>query len=251
MLGVRKFIFCLLLAFSLRASGAETNLLVWHKAGERVDADVREPIWPLLQSIARQTGWRIYVEPGISQIASAKFKDLPSGDALKMLLGDLNFALVPQTNSPARLYVFSSAAQNATRLVRAEKIQSRHVANELLVQLKPGADADALAKLLGAKITGRDAKLGIYRLQFTDAAAADAALGQLQNDPDVAEVDYNYYFDPPPPVQAISSAPQPPVSLTLNPPGDSGKIIVGLVDTSVQSLGDQLNQFLLKQISVA
>src|SRR5277367_1296955 len=115
MLRVRKFIFCLLLAFSLRASGAETNLLVWHKGGERVDADVRgEPLWPLLQSVAGQTGWRIYVEPGAAHTASAKFKNLQAGDALKMLLGDLNFALVPQSNSPAHLYVFSSEVQNAT-----------------------------------------------------------------------------------------------------------------------------------------
>lgn len=231
---------------------AETNSLVWHKATDRVDADVRSfALRELLRDITAQTGWRIYVEPGTVHIASVKFKDLPSGDALKMLLGDLNFALVPQTNAPSRLYVFSTKMENATRLVRAVKPAGHHVANELLLKLKPGADAEALAKSLGAKITGRNDGPGLYRLQFGDAAATDAALGDLQNNSDVAEVDYNYILDPPPAVQPLANAPVGPVSLTLNPPGDSGKVIVGLVDTSVQPLGDQLEQFLLKQVSVA
>ena len=119
------------------------------------------------------------------------------------------------------------------------------------MKLKPGANIDALAKLLGAKVTGRFDKLGIYRLQFTDASATDAALGQLQNNSDVADVDYNYYFDQPPPVQALSSASMPPVNLQLSPPGSSGRVIVGLIDTAVQPLDGSLDSFLLKQISVA
>jgi serine protease len=249
---VRPILFCLLFAFSLSASAADTNSLVWHKAAGRVDADVRSlALRELLRDITAQTGWRVYVEPGTAHSASAKFKDLPSGDALKMLLGDLNFALVPRTNAPPRLYVFSTKMENATRLVRDVKSAERHVANELLLKLKPGADAGALAKLLGAKITGRNDSLGLYRFQFGAAAAMDAALGELQNNSDVAEVDYNYILDPPPAVQPLANAPVGPVSLTLNPPGDSGKVIVGLVDTAVQPLGDQLEQFLLKRISVA
>jgi hypothetical protein len=38
--------------------------------------------------------------------------------------------------------------------------------------------------------------------------------------------------------------------LTLNPPGESGKVIVGLVDMNVQSLGAQLDKFILPQLSV-
>jgi len=251
---LRQFLFCLLLlAFSLNARAAETNLLVWHRTIDRVDADVRGLKLPqLLQQISTETGWRIYVEPGAARVASAKFKNLSPGDALKMLLGDLNFALVPQTNAAPRLYVFTTKMENATRLVGRAKIETaKHVSNELLVKLKPGANIDALAKLLGAKVTGRFDKLGIYRLQFTDASATDAALGQLQNNSDVADVDYNYYFDQPPPVQALSSASMPAVNLQLSPPGSSGRVIVGLIDTAVQPLDGSLENFLLKQISVA
>src|SRR5258706_6747763 len=73
------------------------NSLVWNKDKDRVDADVRTlALTPLLERIASATGWQVLVEPGTAHTASSKFKNLPSGEALRLLLGDLNFALVPQ-----------------------------------------------------------------------------------------------------------------------------------------------------------
>ena len=245
----------LCLAFGpVSARAADTNSLVWHKPTDRVDADVRDmALWPLLEKIASDAGWQVYVEPDTTHTTSAKFKNLPSVEALRMLFGDLNFALVPQTNAVPRLYVFRTERQNATQLVRAPKPAAKHVANELLVKLKPGADIDTLAKLLGAKVVGRDDKLGIYRLQFANADATDAALARLQNNSDVLAVDYNYILDPPVIPQLLANAPVGPVSLTLDPAttGDPCNPVVGLIDTQVQSLGSQLDLFLLKPISVA
>jgi hypothetical protein len=250
---VRPILFCLLLAFSLSAHAANTNSLVWHKTADRVDADIRgETLWPLLEQIAAAADWKVFVEPGTERNVSAKFKNLSSGDALKMLLGDLNFALVPQTNAPARLYVFRTTMQNATKQVHAKT--PRRVANQLLIRVKPGTDIEALAKMFGAKIVGRMDKSGIYLLQFPDAAATDAALAQLQNDSDVLGVDYNDYLDPPPSGQALSSATPglpAPLNLSLNPPtSDCSKVIIGLPDTAVQSLGP-LDKFISQRISVA
>jgi hypothetical protein len=244
---------CLLLVCGLgvRAADTNSNSLVWHKSAGRVDADLHgEPLWPLLEDIAHQTGWHIFVEPGSSRNASTKFQDLPPDDALRMLLGNLNFAFVPQTNGPDFLYVFTTSKGNATRPVVVTNAPPRRVANELLVKLKPGTDIDALAKLLGAKITGRNDKLGIYRLLFENADSTSAALGKLKDNSDVAAVDYNYIYDTPPTPQPLANPPVGPVSLTLNPPGDSGKLIVGLIDTPVQTLDGSLNDFLLKQLSV-
>ena len=128
----------------------------------------------------------------------------------------------------------------------------QHVANELLLKLKPGADIDTIAKALGAKVVGRDAKLGIYRLQFPDAAATEVALGSLKNNSDVAAVDYNYIFDRPPAPQQIANAPAGPVALTLDPNSTSDPCnpVVGLIDTGMQSLGSQLDPFLMKAINV-
>ena len=250
-----RSVFCLLFAaLSLSAGAADTNSLVWHKATDRVDADVRGmALWPLLEKIAVEAGWHIFVEPDTTHTTSAKFKDLPSGDALKMLLGNLNFALVPRTNGVPQLYVFRTERQNATLQVRAPQAAPRHVPNELLVKLKPGTDIDALAKAIGAKVIGRNDKLGIYRLQFSDADATDAALASLKNNSDVLAVDYNYVFDPPATPQLLANAPVGPVSLTLDPAttGDPCDPVVGLIDTPVQSLGSQLDPFMLKPISVA
>lgn len=216
-----------------------------------MDADIKsESLMPLLRQIAKESGWRIYVEPGTTHKVSAKFKNLPAEDGLRMLLGNLNFTISPQTNENSFLYVFSTTVQNATQLVHTEII-ARHVPNELLVRLKPGVNGDEFAKALGAKIIARDDKHDIYRLAFADGTAADDALGKLQNDSNVAAVDYNYYYDPPPAAQIVDSSSLPPVSLQLKPPADSGKIIVGLVDTAVQPLDGSLNDFLLKQLSVA
>jgi thermitase len=242
---------CLLLVCGLSAHAAETNLLAWNKAADRVDADIHGvALWPLLEDIAHQTGWHIFVEPSASRNATTKFKDLSQEDALRMLLGSLSYAFEPQTNGPDFLYVFTTRRENATRPVVATNAPPRKVANELLLKVKPGTDIDALAKLLGAKVTGRDDKLGIYRLLFEDADSTSAALGRLKGNSDVAAVDYNFIYDAPPTPQPIPNAPVGPVSLTLNPPGDSGKLIVGLIDTPVQKLDGSLNDFLLKQISV-
>ena len=258
---MRRYKTFLLLAFTLAmlplARAASTNVLVWQTAADSVSADIRgEPLWPLLEAIAHQTGWHIFVEPGSERKADVKFAELPHGEALKKLLGDLNFAYVPQTNGPDFLYVFKTQIQNATLPVAttnapAKVAVAKHIANELLLKVKPGTDIDALAKALGANVIGRDDKLGIYRLQFDDAAATEAVLGKLRDNTEVASVGYNYLYDPPVTPQRISNSPTAPVSLALNPPGESGKVIVGLVDTAIQPLGGNLDKFILPALSVA
>ncbi|HLX94627.1 MAG TPA: hypothetical protein VKU37_02675, partial [Verrucomicrobiae bacterium] len=252
---MRRFGFCLIFALCcLNVLAAETDSIVWHRSADRVDADVHAlSLSNLLEQISVQTGWQVYVEPGTTRIASTKFKNLPTGEALRMLFGDLNFALVLQTNAGPHLYVFTTRMENATQRVRAPKrTVPKHVPNELLVKLRPGTDIDALAKAIGAKVIGRNDKLGLYRLQFANAAATDAALAQLQTDPNVEAVDYNYVYDPPPTPQPVANVPIGPVSLTLDPstPNDPCSPVVGLIDTPVQSLGSQLDPFMLKPISV-
>jgi thermitase len=250
-----KSILCPLLMAAAWSAGAASNSLVWQTTNDCVSADIHdEPLWPLLEDIAHQTGWHIFVEPDTARKVDVKFSRLPSGEALKKLLGNLNFAFVPQTNEASQLYVFLTRRENATRRVNASPFKTapaKHTANELMVKVKPGTDIDALAKSLGAKVTGRNDKLGIYKLQFADAAATDAALGQLKTNSSVEAVDYNYIYDPPVTPQRVSGTGASPVSLTLNPPGDSGRVIVGLVDTAMQSMGSDLDKFLIKSVSLA
>ena len=86
---------------------AAADSLVWHKQPERVDADIRNWNVPqLLEHLAAATGWRVYLDPGAVQPVSAKFSALPVPEALHSLLGNLNFLIVPQSNSAPHLYVF-------------------------------------------------------------------------------------------------------------------------------------------------
>ena len=241
------------LAFAAPARGAET--LTWNTNRDRVSADLKSTeLLQVLERIATATHWQVFVEPDTFHTVSAKFQDLPPGEALHLLLGDVNFALLPATNTRPRLYVFRTSRQNATRLVSplkaAELAAGKPIPNELIVRLKPGARIDALAKLLGAKVAGRIDTLNAYRLQFDDPTATADARDQLATNSDVASVDNNYAVQPPEGPQALPGG-ATPLQLQLKPPPDSGRIIVGLVDTAVQPLGNNLDQFLMKQVSVA
>jgi hypothetical protein len=244
----------LFMAFPVQAA----NSLNWETNRNRVSADIKDgKLLPVLEQIASITGWHVFLEPDTTATISAKFDRLPPGEALHLLLHDLNFALVPVTNASSKLFVFRSNMQNATQSVRPANpsgadSKDKLIPNELIVRLKPGAKIDELAKLLGAKVTGRIDSLNAYRLEFEDAAAADAARKQLTDPPDVAAVDSNYSIDrPATPAGAQGSNLPPPAQLQLKDPPATGRLIVGLVDTAMQPLGNGLDSFLLKQISLA
>lgn len=225
----------------------------WNKVRDQVNADVRDlPLLPLLESIAAQTGWHVFVEPAPEFRASSKFKSLPSGEALGKLLKGLNYVLVPQTNQPANLYVFSSNIKNATQAVRAPTPTARRVANELAIQVRPGTDVEALAKKLGARIVGRIPELNAYRLQFDDETETESARKLLAEDPDVTSVQDNFYVDIPDVPQSLSGAVAPQSNLKLDPPkADNCKTVVGFVDTAMQPLGAAMEQFIKERVSVA
>ncbi len=249
---------CLIAALLAVVPARAAGSLNWETNRNRVSADIKGgKLLPLLEQIASITGWQVFLEPDTTCTVSAKFDRLPPGEALHLLLHDLNFALVPATNASAKLFVFRSTMQNATQSVRPANpadaaAKGKLIPNELIVRLKPGAKIDELAKLLGAKVTGHIDSLNAYRLQFEDAAATDAARQQLASNPDVASVDSNYTIDrPPSPAGAQGSSLPPPPQLQLKPPPSDGRVIVGLVDTALQPLGNGLDSFLLKAISVA
>src|ERR1035437_6216466 len=158
------------------------DALNWETNRNRVSADIKSgQLVPLLEQIASITGWHIFLEPNTICTVSAKFDRLPPGEALHLLLRDLNFALVPATNASPKLFVFRTTMENATQSVRPSSpsvAKGKVIPNELILRLKPGAKIEDIAKLLGAKVTGRIDSFNAYRLQFEDQAAADAARQQ-------------------------------------------------------------------------
>jgi hypothetical protein len=240
---------CLLLLFACPASADSFN---WNTNRNRVSADITTgDVFTVLERVAAATGWQIFLEPGTRDRVSAKFDNVPPGEALRLLLRDVNFVLLPETNANAKLYVYRSSRQNATQLVRPreEPPAPKPIPNELIVRLKPGAKIDDLARQLGAKVVGRIENLNAYRLQFDDAAATSSGLDQLAGNSDVASVDNNYAVERPEGPQAVPYN-GPGIQLQIKPPPDTGRIIIGLVDTEVQPLGNNLDSFILKQVSV-
>jgi hypothetical protein len=239
---------CALMLAAIAAVAADS--LDWRAKQNKVDADIQTwDLTTLLKKIARQTGWKVYVERGADTTVSVKFKNLPEDEALRRLLGKLNYSK-DQTNGVSRLFIFRTAAKAATEVVAAEKKNYR-IANEDLVKLKRGAtnSIDQLAKKLGAKIIKRDDLIGLYRLQFDDAASADAGLQALASDPSVAQADGNYMVDRPAPAQ-MTQVPNPAGSLfNLNPQPVTGGPVIGLVDTSVDP-PSQYTPYMLTPINV-
>lgn len=248
-------LFCLsLLALALPCAHA-ADTFEWSTNKNSVSADIKSSdLISVLEKIAGVTHWKVFLEPGTTHSVSTKFKDLPPNEALHLLLGDVNFAVLPATNSTSTLYVFRTRMQRATQAVIAARDPNHgRIPNELIVRLKPGAKIEEIARQLGAKVVGRIDGLNAYRLQFDDQAAADAARKELSSNSDVASVDYNYSISRPgdPSLVPQNLAAGANFSLQLKPPPDDGKIIVGLVDTEVQSLCDNLNSFMLPSVSIA
>ncbi|HOW67129.1 MAG TPA: S8 family serine peptidase [Candidatus Paceibacterota bacterium] len=242
------------------AAASRQQPLTWRLKEDRVDARIDG--WPLdrfLEHLVRATGWKVYLEPDTEHTVGATFTNLPASEALRRLLGTINYALLPQTNGPAKFFVFRTSVQEATRLIQPLPLslqveglaEKGRLDNELLVSLKPGSKTtiDKLARELGAKIIGRADSLNTYRLEFDDAAAADAARTALESSPDVAEVGNNYQMSPPTRTDSIPLSSGFPLNLKPAKTGDH--VVVGLIDTAVQTQGSPANAFLLPAISVA
>ena len=240
----------LLLALPLAAADS----LNWDALNNRVDADIRTwDLRQLLDSIAAQSGWEIFVQPDAKQPISAKFKNLSPGEALKKLLTELNFAVSTPTNAAPRLFIFRTKRDEATQKISppAVRKQSQALGNEVVVLLQPGANGSKLAAALGANIKGKITGANAFRFAFDSEAEAASARQSLADRDDVLGLDSNFAIDRP----RISEIPAPaaplPFSLrpTLGP--DGGTVIIGLVDTAVQREGTQIGAFLLSPIAVA
>jgi hypothetical protein len=251
----KGMLFAILLAMAFGGPAWAGDFLLWDAKGHNVDASIQK--WDtieVLRRVAASTRWEIYVQPNARQVLPTRFRHLSEGEALRRLLGDLSYAQVPRTNGPTRLYVFRTTRDDATELVKPldpdGHAKAKPIDNELIVRLKPGESIEELARRLGAKVVGRLGNLNTYRLKFADADATTRARESLLTDPSVAAVDYNY--DVPRPESAdTSSMPAPRLSLEPKAPPDGKYLIVGLIDSAVQTKAGNLGGFMMDQISVA
>jgi len=229
----------------------------WDAARQQVDADVEN--WPLprvLEAISKATGWRVYVEPKARITVSTRFKSIKPDEALRRLLGDLNFALLKPTGEPAKLFVYRTSPGDATELIELPGTaarKDRRLPNELVVTLKPDAkeSIEELAKRLGARVAGRIDDLHAYRLQFDGESAAENARKDLADDDDVSSVDGNFAVDLPNRLDPLAVSSSPSFNLSPNAAPNSKQLVVALIDTPVYGQGSPARDFLLPGISLA
>jgi hypothetical protein len=255
---IRHFLLLLgIVWFAGVAPARAADSFVWDAQGKKISAEVGA--WPLpvlLQRISAATGWQVFIEPGTTFTASAKFQQLPLGEALHTLLGNLNFALVPQSNVPAQLFIFQTTMQAATQRVIAApdtgKIldTAQPIPNQLVVTVKPGTDIEALARQLGARVVGRVAGLNTYLLEFPDAAATALARTALGSNSAVVAVDSNYHVVPPEPGRRLLASSAPFSDMKVKP-AEPGAQTVILLDTQLDPNACGLEGYLLPSLSAA
>ncbi len=214
----------------------------------------------VLQSLSEQGRWQIFVEPDLRLQVTTRFKNLTHSKALRRLLSDVNFAIIPSPKASSRLLVYKTSSEKAVvrivptkRLAMSKKvrIEPGKIPNELVVTLEPGSgiDIEALAAELGAKIVGKIDGLDVYRLRFENEQQAGKAKALLEKNEGVASVDSNYSITRPDTLTPVELAAP---TLNLRPSSaDEDGIVIGLVDSSVQREGSQVSDFLLQEIPMA
>lgn len=235
---------------SVRA--ASTNLVIrWGRKPDSVDARiVRQPLSRVLPVLARETGWRVFVEPGVEGRITSRFKGLPANEALDRILHGFNHAVVAGTNGTRRLLVFDANPSGATTPVEAA--DDLRVENELVAILRPGTGLSAaeLARKTGGEVAGTLDAIGAARLRYADADAADAARRTLRGMEGVTVEDNRRFLNTDSADNAAEAAAARPLRI-VPAASPEGRLIIGLIDTAVQPMDPSHEAFILSRESIA
>jgi hypothetical protein len=251
LLGLSIYVPCRASAADAPARGSD-EFLLWHK-NKTADGQIKNlPLPKVLSRLAALSSWSIYLERGLDQNVSAQFKNTSHSEALKLILGDLSYALVPQPGGGGlRLYVYKTSLRDATTLVRADRDArpKNWLENELILSLAPGSkqDPEKLAAELGGKVVAKSEALNAYRLEFPDAETAEAAREKIATRDDVASHD-NYGFDRPQVVGSGSPSAESLFPLDATPVARGEQVTVALIDTPIQPLNGKMQEFILPSV---
>ena len=132
---------CLLCLPVLEVAEAADSV-VWNPKARTFDMNVRAmELKKLLGVIKAETGWEVLVEPGLEGRVGAKFRNKPAADAMRFLLGNKRFSLVPRTKGGTKLMVYQSALRGATQQVAEAMLEYK------AEPLAPGGDDGRLLTL--------------------------------------------------------------------------------------------------------
>ena len=238
-------------AMELQAADVE-----WDIDQEKLSADLRRAeLADALKAVGGRMGWNIWIEPGLeARRVSTRFTDLSISEALRRIMGDLNYALIRgKSAGSSKLLVYATSASRATRKLNLSDqvliFRSKKIDNEIIVQVKAGSpiSIEEVADALGAKIIGKLDKLNAYRLSFEDAENADKARERLR-DSESVQISDNFEWGRPGENRVYGGGSSSGFSLKARK-ADGNELVVGLIDMPVQ--GDEsLSEFLLPEINL-
>jgi hypothetical protein len=235
------------------ASWPTNQYLFWHK-NKLSEARIHNvPLPKVLSRLSAASGWKVFVEPGLNQNISVQFRNISHGEALKQILGDLSYALVPEPGGGSRLFIYKSNLRDATAMVRPDRDDrpKNWLENELILSLAPGSkqDVEKLAEELGGKVVAKAEALNAYRLEFPDAETAEAAREKIASRDDLASHD-NYSFDQPQIAGGGTPSPETLFPIDPKPVTRGDQVTVALVDTAIQPLNGKMQDFILDPIYI-
>ncbi|MDX1953837.1 MAG: S8 family serine peptidase [Verrucomicrobiota bacterium] len=237
-----------MILFCFSFSGfAEENLIRWHPVQNKLDAAISDlSVNEALSRLASATRWKIYVQPGLQKQVNVKFQGVSSGEGLRLLLGSLNYALLPGPNGTKKLFIFDRTADQATQFIKStlEPSKARDwLKKEVIISLSPDStlDPDKLAKELGGKVVGRADEMKSYRLQFESEEMAQNAREKFAEMEDV-RTDHNFAVEQPIQRERTLNSQGLP---QIQPSSSSGEgVRVAIIDTALQPLEGQAASFL-------
>lgn len=230
------------------------DLLRWDR-NDHVTADIpSSPLDEVLRRIARQKGWEIFTEPGLTNgTVTVKFNSLRQMEALDRLLQGASYALLPSKSGMA-LYIYRTDLNRATERLATERAEpGKIVPNEWLVQLDPRGmkDLDTWAASLGGEVVGTIDDLNAVRLRFPDAETAQKAKETLEKQEDVKSIGHNYFLETPSPSETAFTNGAGIPSLQLKPNRTDETVVIGMIDTEVQLQGHPSEELLLPTIRLS
>ncbi len=235
----------MLIAWAVGAPALEVALVA-----DRISVDASAaPLQDILRDLAA-AGIRVQADPRINPPVTARFRDRDVEKGLQRLLADLDYVLLwevvrgPAGPIPrlAEVRVFRKGEEHLMRPVPAPDQPPKpapgtagtvtYVRGDVLVMLRPGADAAAVKRVLaaaGGTIVDSIPELGIYRIRITSGADAYDVARALAGHPDVRHAEPNLAYSTPSPVPLPDGA--PPAALARSTVPAKGAPAVAVLDT--------------------
>ena len=84
------------------------------------------PLEKVLLSLSEQSRWQVFVEPELGLHVTTRFKNLTHAQALRRLLSDVNFAIIPSPKALSKLLVYKTSSEKAVvRIIPTTRLAKR------------------------------------------------------------------------------------------------------------------------------